>query len=147
MKDFNENTATEGVLKSFESIENNRVKHLMDSIVKHLHAVVRETEPTFDEWLKAIEFLTRVGQKCDDRRQEFILFSDILGVSMLIDTINNRKNNNETESTVLGPFHVPAPNIKFGDNIAKHVKGEKCLVKGKVSDSKGNTIWSASEIE
>ena len=143
MRDFNENTATQGVLKSFDSIENNRTKHLMASIVKHLHEVVKETEPTFEEWLKAIEFLTRTGQMCDERRQEFILFSDVLGISMLIDTINNRKNNNETESTVLGPFHAPAPDIKFGDNIANHIKGEICLVKGKVSDSKGSPIPNA----
>lgn len=143
MRDFNEITATEGVLKSFDSIENKRVKVLMGSIVKHLHEVVKETEPTFEEWLKAIEFLTRTGQKCDERRQEFILFSDVLGISMLIDTINNRKNNNETESTVLGPFHAPAPDIRFGDNIAHHVKGEKCLVKGKVSDINGKVIPDA----
>ena len=97
MLDFNEKTATEGVLKSFSSIKNERLKELMSSIVKHLHEVVKETEPTFDEWLNAIEFLTRTGHKCDDRRQEFILLSDVLGVSMLIDTINNRKSKNETE--------------------------------------------------
>lgn len=143
MKDFNEHTATEGVLKSFESIENKRIKQLMESIVKHLHAVIKETEPTFDEWLKAIEFLTKTGHMCDDRRQEFILFSDVLGISMLIDTINNRKNNGETESTVLGPFHAPAPDIKLGDNIATDVKGEICLVNGTVKDSKGNIIPNA----
>ena len=143
MRDFNEITATEGVLKSFDSIENKRVKVLMGSIVKHLHEVVKETEPTSEEWQKAIEFLTRTGQKCDERRQEFILFSDVLGISMLIDTINNRKNNNETESTVLGPFHAPAPDISFGDNIGHHVKGEKCLVKGKVSDINGKVIPDA----
>ena len=143
MKDFNENTATEGVLKSFESIENSRVKFLMSSIIKHLHEVVKETEPTFDEWLKAIEFLTKTGQMCDDKRQEFILFSDVLGISMLIDTINNRKKNNETESTVLGPFHAPAPEIKFGDNIANFVKGERCLLRGKVSNQNGDAIPNA----
>ena len=144
MRDFNENTATDGVLKSFQTIKNQRLKELMGSIVSHLHMVVKETEPTFEEWLKAIEFLTKTGQKCDDRRQEFILLSDVLGISMLIDTINNRKNNNETESTVLGPFHAPAPEIELGDNIAKHVEGEKCFVKGTVKNSEGLIIADAS---
>ncbi len=144
MRDFNENNATEGVLKSFESIQNERIKQLMGSIVKHMHEVVKETEPTFEEWLKAIEFLTKTGQKCDDRRQEFILFSDVMGVSMLIDTINNRKHHNETESTVLGPFHAPAPEIELGDNIANNVKGEKCIVKGRVKDVKGNNLPDVS---
>ena len=144
MRDFNENTATDGVLKSFQTIKDHRLKELMTSIVSHLHMVVKETEPTFDEWLKAIEFLTKTGQKCDDRRQEFILLSDVLGISMLIDTINNRKNNNETESTVLGPFHAPAPEIKLGDNIAIQVEGEKCFVKGTVKNSEGLTIAGAS---
>ena len=144
MRDFNEKTATDGVLKSFQAIKDQRLKELMSSIVSHLHMVVKETEPTFDEWLKAIEFLTKTGQKCDDRRQEFILLSDVLGISMLIDTINNRKNNNETESTVLGPFHAQAPEIKLGDNIAIHVEGEKCFVKGTVKNSEGLTIPGAS---
>ena len=144
MRDFNEKTATDGVLKSFQTIKDHRLKELMTSIVSHLHMVVKETEPTFDEWLKVIKFLTKTGQKCDDRRQEFILLSDVLGISMLIDTINNRKNNNETESTVLGPFHAPAPEIKLGDNIAIQVEGEKCFVKGTVKNSEGLTIAGAS---
>ena len=144
MLDFNEKTATEGVLKSFSSIKNERLKELMSSIVTHLHEVVKETEPTFDEWLNAIEFLTRTGHKCDDRRQEFILLSDVLGISMLIDTINNRKSKNETESTVLGPFHAEAPDISLGDNIANHVEGERCIVKGIITDSNGNPISNAS---
>ena len=105
--------------------------------------IVKETEPTFEEWHKAINFLTRIGQKCDDRRQEFILFSDVLGISMLIDTINNRKSNNETESTVLGPFHALAPEIKLGDNIANHITGEKCLVRGSITDSNREPISNA----
>ena len=144
MRDFNEKTATDGVLKSFQTIKDQRLKELMNSIIRHLHMVVKETEPTFDEWLKAIEFLTKTGQKCDDRRQEFILLSDVLGISMLIDTINNRKNNDETESTVLGPFHAPAPEIKLGDNIAIQVEGEKCFVNGTVKNSEGLTIAGAS---
>jgi len=144
MLDFNEKTATEGVLKSFSSIKNERLKELMSSIVTHLHEVVKETEPTFEEWLTAIEFLTRTGHKCDDRRQEFILLSDVLGVSMLLDAINNRKSKNETETTVLGPFHTPSSKMNNGDNIANNVEGENCVVQGKIIDINGNAISGAS---
>ena len=80
---------------------------------------------------------------CDDRRQEFILLSDVLGVSTLIDSINNRKSDNETESTVLGPFHSIAPEIDLGDNIAKNVNGEICIVKGTIKDKKNKPIPGA----
>ncbi len=143
MRDFNEKNATAGVLKSFENIKNERVKKLMSSIITHLHQVVKETEPSIEEWMEAIKFLTQTGQKCDDKRQEFILLSDVLGVSMLIDTINNRKNNNETESTVLGPFHAPAPDIDLGDSIANNISGEKCLVRGVVKNTDGLPIENA----
>ena len=84
MLDFNEKTATEGVLKSFSSIKNERLKELMSSIVTHLHEVVKETEPTFEEWLTAIEFLTRTGHKCDDRRQELFFYLMFLGYQCLL---------------------------------------------------------------
>ena len=106
----------------------------MNSIITHLHEVVKEVEPTEEEWMQVITFLTDTGQKCDDRRQEFILLSDVLGVSMLIDSINNRKTKSETETTVLGPFYTPSPIIKNGDNIANNVNGERCIVTGKVFD-------------
>ena len=92
--DFNEKNATDAVLDSFSKIKDKRLKQIMNSIITHLHEVVKEVEPTEDEWMKAITFLTKTGQKCDDRRQEFILLSDVLGVSMLLDAINNRKTKN-----------------------------------------------------
>ncbi len=138
--DFNENTATEAVLNSFANIKDQRLKAIMNSIITHLHQVVKEVEPTDKEWLDAIMFLTNTGQKCDDRRQEFILLSDVLGVSMLIDSINNRKSKNETETTVLGPFHAPSPKVKNGDNIAKNVIGDRCIVSGIVLDVNNNLI-------
>ena len=98
--DFNENNATEAVLNSFSKIKDERLKEIMSSIIFNLHEVVKEVEPTEEEWMKAIMFLTKTGQKCDDRRQEFILLSDVLGISMLLDAINNRKSKNETETTV-----------------------------------------------
>lgn len=77
---------------------------MLDSLTRHLHDFVREVRPSHDEWAKAVDFLTAVGQKCDDTRQEFILLSDVLGVSMLVETINGQHGG--TENTVLGPFHV-----------------------------------------
>jgi hypothetical protein len=119
MRDFNENTATAAVLERMSGSRDARLKEIMASVVTHLHAVIREVEPTMDEWMAAIGFLTDTGQKCDDKRQEFILLSDTLGVSMLVDAINNRKPSGATESTVLGPFHVAgAPRKQMGDTIS-----------------------------
>ena len=142
--DFNECNATEAVLESFSNINDDRLKTIMNSIITHIHQVVKEVEPSEEEWMQAIMFLTSTGQKCDDRRQEFILLSDVLGVSMLLDAINNRKSKNETESTVLGPFHTPSPNVNNGDNIAKNVVGENCIVSGKVTDVNNKLIAGAS---
>ena len=88
--DFTEETAADAVIESFAETPDPRLRELLNSLVRHLHAFVRETEPTIAEWERAIEFLTATGQKCDDERQEFILLSDVLGVSMLVETINNR---------------------------------------------------------
>ena len=83
MRDFNEHNATAAVLERMANCRDERLKRIMTSVVSHLHAVVREVEPTIDEWMAAIRFLTETGQKCDDKRQEYILLSDTLGVSML----------------------------------------------------------------
>jgi catechol 1,2-dioxygenase len=142
--DFNESNATEAVLDSFSKIKDKRLKQIMNSLITHLHQVVKEVEPTEDEWMKAIMFLTNTGQKCDDRRQEFILLSDVLGVSMLLDAINNRKSKDETETTVLGPFHAPSPTVTNGENIAKSVVGDNCIVSGNIMDTDKNPISRAS---
>ena len=142
--DFNEKNATDAVLDSFSKIKDKRLKQIMNSIITHLHEVVKEVEPTEDEWMKAIMFLTQTGQKCDDRRQEFILLSDVLGVSMLLDAINNRKTKDETETTVLGPFHAPSSTMSNGENIAKNVVGDNCIVSGNIFDANKNLIAGAS---
>ena len=144
MRDFNEHTATAAVLDRMSDTKDARLKQIMTSVVTHLHAVVREVEPTMDEWMAAIRFLTETGQKCDDKRQEFILLSDTLGVSMLVDAINNRKPSGATESTVLGPFHVAgAPKKKMGDTISMDGKGDPAYVSGRVVDQSGRPIASA----
>jgi hydroxyquinol 1,2-dioxygenase len=142
--DFTEETAADAVVDSFASTQDPRLRELLDSLVRHLHAFVRETEPTLAEWERAIEFLTATGQKCDDERQEFILLSDVLGISMLVETINNRKSGGATESTVLGPFHVvKSPARELGDNIDLVGTGTPCVVRGRVLSADGGPVPGA----
>ncbi len=110
----------------------------MAVVTRKLHEAVKEIEPTEEEWMKAIHFLTEVGQICNEWRQEWILFSDILGVSMLVDAINHRKPSGASESTVLGPFHVAdAPEMPMGANICLDGKGEDMVVAGRILDTEG----------
>jgi hydroxyquinol 1,2-dioxygenase len=130
--DFTEENAAAAVTRSFANTPDPRLRELLGSLVRHLHAFVRETEPTIAEWEYAIDFLTRTGQKCDDERQEFILLSDVLGISMLVETISNRRSG-ATESTVLGPFHVvESPRREIGDTIDLVGTGPRCVVTGRV---------------
>ena len=142
---FTEDHSEEVVIARNGAKANPRVKQIIDCLVRHLHAVVKETEPTIDEWMQAIEFLTQTGQLCNEWRQEYILLSDTLGVSMLVETINNRKPSGETESTVLGPFHVSnAPRYANGANICLDGKGAPLWVSGVVRDIDGNAIAGAA---
>ena len=151
--DFTEETAAAAVVASFAGTPDPRLRELLGSLVKHLHVFVRETEPTIAEWEYAIDFLTKTGQKCDDERQEFILLSDVLGISMLVETINNRKSGGATESTVLGPFHVvQSPRRELGDSIDLVGTGQQCVVRGRVRSADGTPIpgaeldvWQASD--
>ena len=121
-----------------------RLREIMEVVIRHLHEAVKEIEPTQEEWFKAIQFLTSTGHMCDDWRQEFILLSDTLGVSMLVDAINNRKPSGASESTVLGPFHVAdAPELPMGSNICKDGKGEPMVVEGTIRDTEANPIEGA----
>lgn len=116
----------------------------MASLVKHLHAFAKEVQLTQAEWEIGIEFLTRTGQICSGERQEFILLSDTLGFSMLVDAINNRRPAGATENTVFGPFHVAdAPERPMGANISLDGRGESCLFEGGVLDLDGNPVVGA----
>ena len=126
------------------NIKDKCLKVIVNSIITHLHQVVKEVEPSEEEWMKAIRFLTNTGQKWDDRRQEFIILSDVLGVLILLDSINNRKSENEIETTVLGSFNTPSPNINNRDNIVKNVVCENCIVSGEVKDVNNKLIVGAS---
>ena len=141
---FTEESSADVVVSRNANAEDARLKEVMEVIVRHLHAAVKEVEPTQDEWMKAILFLTDTGQMCNEWRQEFILLSDILGVSMLVDAINNRKPSGASESTVLGPFHVAdAPERALGDDICLDQKGDPMLVKGRILDIDGQPIAGA----
>ena len=122
-----------------------RLKIVTASLIRHLHDFVRDVELTEPEWRFAIDFLTRTGQKCDDKRQEFILLSDTLGVSMLVDAINHRKQGSETESTVFGPFYRPgAQSLPYGGSIQGLHGGETAVMMGRVVDAKGAPIAGAT---
>ncbi len=121
-----------------------RLSQIMHSLVSHLHAFIKDVEPTTKEWETAIDFLTKTGQISSDTRQEFILLSDVLGVSMLVDAINHRRPDGATENTVFGPFHVDgAPERAMGDNISLDGKGESCLFHGRVVDLNGTPVEGA----
>ena len=135
---------TKTVLKRWEDIPDPRLREVMQSAIKHLHAFVSEVRPTGAEWFKAIQFLTAVGHKCDDKRQEFILASDVMGVSMLVDDINNRRIAGATPSTVEGPFHIlNAPEVADGGDMAKGAPGIPCFVSGTVRGLAGEPIGGA----
>jgi catechol 1,2-dioxygenase len=141
---FTEESSVEVVTGRNKNAKDARLKEVMEVITRKLHEAVKEIEPTQDEWLQAILFLTRTGQTCTQWRQEFILLSDTLGVSMLVDAINNRKPSGASESTVLGPFHVEgAPELEMGANICLDHKGEDMLIQGRILDTSGKPIENA----
>jgi hydroxyquinol 1,2-dioxygenase len=139
-----EENLTDIATDRWSNIPDPRLREVMTSLVKHLHAFVRDIEPTQPEWMAAIEFLTKTGHLCTGKRQEFILMSDVLGVSMLVDAINNRLASKATPSTVEGPFHIAgAPELPHAGNMAKGAPGIPCFVTGKVRDLDGKPIAGA----
>jgi protocatechuate 3,4-dioxygenase beta subunit len=141
---FTEEHSAEVVAASFARTPDPRLRRVLTSMVQHLHAFVKDVELTEEEWGAAIAFLTRTGQTSDDVRQEVILLSDVLGVSMLVETINHRTGGTSTESTVLGPFHmVESPPRELGADIALDGKGEPCLVTGRVTGPDGEPLAGA----
>jgi hydroxyquinol 1,2-dioxygenase len=140
-----EQELTDLVLAKMAAASDPRFREIMLSLVKHLHGFVREVGLTGDEWRRAIDFLTATGQKCDSKRQEFILLSDTLGVSMLVDAVNHRKQRGATETTVLGPFHVAgAPDLPLGADIGAGEAGVPTFVSGRVTDTSGLAIAGAA---
>ena len=130
---------TEQVLAAYAGAPDPRLRELIAALIRHVHGFVTETGLTPEEWLAAVEFLTATGQKCDDQRQEFVLLSDVLGVSSLVDIVNAA--GGATESTVLGPFYVSgAPAREMGDQIGRPEDGSPTFVHGRVTDLAGRPL-------
>ena len=141
---FTEGTSAEVVISRNAKASNARLAEVMAVITRHLHSAVKEIEPTEAEWFEAIKFLTATGHMSNDWRQEFILLSDVTGISMLVDAINNRKPSGASESTVLGPFHVAdAPELPMGTDICLDQKGEPMLVRGMIRSTDGTPLANA----
>lgn len=140
-----EQNLTDIAMERWQDIPDPRLRQVMTALIKHVHAFVREIEPTGQEWFTAIDWLTRTGKMCDSKRQEFILFSDVLGVSMLVDAINHRLPTGATPTTVEGPFHVAnAPEVANGGDMAKGAPGIPCFVSGTVRDLSGKPVAGAT---
>jgi len=146
MRNITEDNLVDAVLERL-NCDSERDHEILSKFIKHIHAFVKDLEPTEEEWSKAINFLTRTGQACNDKRQEFILLSDVLGVSMLVDAINHRNKKDVTETTVTGPFHTAAMNFEMGANIARGdegKRGEHTIVRGKILDENNQPVSNAT---
>ncbi|MDM0066279.1 intradiol ring-cleavage dioxygenase [Variovorax sp. J31P207] len=145
MRNLNQHNITDAVIERFADTPSPRLKRVLTSLVRHLHDFAREVALTEDEWMQGIQFLTATGKKCDDKRQEFILLSDTLGLSMLTIMMNHDKPAGCTEATVFGPFHVEgAPRYENGDDVGNGASGEPCLVRGRVRSLDGTPIAGAT---
>ncbi len=139
-----EQELTDLVVESFGHASDDRLKQVMQALTRHLHAFLREVRLTGDEWQQGIDFLTAAGHVTDDRRQEFILLSDVLGASMQTVAINNEAVGDATEATVFGPFFTAdAPLIQIGGDIAAGAAGQPCWVEGTVTDTGGAAVAAA----
>ena len=144
MRNLNQHTITNAVIERLADTPDPRLKEILTSLVHHLHDFARKVKLTEAEWMQGIQFLTATGQKCDDKRQEFILLSDTLGLSMLTVTLNHDKPAGCTEATVFGPFHVEgAPHYENGDDVGNGATGEPCDVRGTVRGLDGKPIAGA----
>ncbi len=144
MSQFNSAAHMQEVLQSFDQCENSRFKEILQNVTTHLHQCVSELKLTPNEWIGAIEFLTQTGQTCTDKRQEFILLSDLLGVSTLTVGLNQQRHEDCLEETVEGPYYWQgAPELPFGADISEGVLGEKALYQGRVLSENGEPISGA----
>ncbi|HEX4151462.1 MAG TPA: dioxygenase [Steroidobacteraceae bacterium] len=144
MREFDEKSVTQAVIARLAESDDPRFKRIMTSLIAHLHDFVREVELTETEWAAGIRFLTEAGQTCTAKRQEFILLSDTLGVSVLVITLNHPADDGSVESTVQGPFYWEgAPNLPCGSNLAEGVKGEPAFYSGRVLGVDGRPLENA----
>jgi hydroxyquinol 1,2-dioxygenase len=144
MREFDEKSITGAVIERMSECRDPRFRQVMTALVTHLHDFVREVRLTEAEWLTAIQFLTDVGKTCTDKRQEYILLSDTLGISVLVITLNHPADQGNVESTVMGPFYwVNAPDLPLGSNLAVGVKGEPTFYSGRVLGVDGQPLANA----
>src|SRR6478672_845543 len=146
MRQFTEDTLTDAVVARLKKADDPRFRQIMTSAVRHLHAFAQDVQLTEEEWFEGIKFLTAVGQKCDDKRQEFILLSDVLGLSMMTVAINHKTDPGATEATVLGPFFAHgAKEFGYGGDLREGatMKGEDVWVSGKVTSVDGKPVANA----
>jgi hydroxyquinol 1,2-dioxygenase len=143
MREFDETTITDAVLARVRGAPDDRVRQVSEALVRHLHAFMREIEPTEAEWQWGIAFLTEIGQRCSATRQEFILWSDTLGVSMLVDALNHRLPEGATQTTIFGPFYVPPPEYPAGADIKGNLSGFPLYLSGTVSSADGRPLADA----
>jgi hydroxyquinol 1,2-dioxygenase len=141
MRNLTEANLTEAVIAAMANAKDARTKEILTSLVRHLHAFIREVNLTEAEWLAGIQFLTETGYMCDDKRQEYILLSDTLGATTMKDFVNNRKPQGMTEHTILGSFHrADAPELPLSSNIANDISGKPAVVRGRVLSPDGTPI-------
>jgi len=144
VRNLDEDNITRAVIGMHANAGNARLREIMTRLIQHLHAFARETRLTEDEWFDGIQFLTEVGHITSDTRQEFVLLSDTLGLSMLVTALNNKKPKGCTEATVFGPFHVEnSPQVKLGADVANGAPGEPCFVRGSVVGLDGRPVAHA----
>jgi hydroxyquinol 1,2-dioxygenase len=144
MREFDETSITQAVIGRLSECDDPRFKRVVTSLIGHLHDFVRDVDLTEPEWFAAIQFLTDVGNTCTDKRQEFILLSDTLGVSVLVITLNHPADQGIAESTVIGPFYrEDASELPRGSNLAEGVKGEPTVYSGRVLDQDGRPLDNA----
>jgi hydroxyquinol 1,2-dioxygenase len=144
MRHIDEDTITQAVIARHAQAPDARLRDVMTSLVQHLHAFAREVKLTEDEWFAGIQFLTDTGHICSEKRQEFILLSDTLGLSMLVTAMNHRRPPGCTEATVLGPFHVAnGPSFDLGADITNGAPGDPCYVRGQVRGLGGEPVPGA----
>lgn len=146
LRTIDEHTITDAVIDQMSTTEDTRLKEIMNAAVRHLHAFAREVNLTPDEWIHGIKFLTATGHACTEYRQEFILLSDTLGLSSLVNSLNDRRSIQEsTKSSLLGPFYrQDSPTFELGQSIAENCPGEAIGVYGRVMNASGRPIAHAS---
>src|SRR4051812_10554219 len=146
MRAIDENTITDAAIEQMSTTGDPRLKQIMESLVRHLHAFAREVDLKPEEWIEGIKFLTAVGQKCTDFRQEFILLSDTLGLSSLVNALHDRRATEAgTKSSLLGPFYrQDSRPMKLGDSIVSNAKAQQVGIYGQVVSSEGHPIPNAS---